>query len=660
MAIDQGPIGWPSMFWLFCGQGARGAWTFDWFHRTWNNIKLAVKDAGLWMVTLETAIIINYFSGPWSGQALFRQLQGLLEEYMLTSSADTDPLFHELYEDIVMDKEGFLPADFGTQEHMGATWSALPLGSCFVKKPDKLKLCRWMSWLDSATEMLTYSHSLLLVLLYHTLTEGSAINPEEMPVHARQVCITKPRTKQQQQPAAETRPAATGPSAASGSSDPLSGSTRPAAPAGQLDEPSTAGSAEPRGVKYSTEEIDRLREQYKNTTILVTRILCNSASLRLARVIVTVCKPVRQQHAFDVHDFKKFEKTQQWHLRMARGGYSRVLAKTWSVLQDPLALEDMGFQMQVSGQSIPGNPADSHPAEWHEDIYTAGVMLTLSRSLVSHMLHSSAHFLASLPGMFALLISTDTAERKACLQKLSRLWGAPQGLEAAMLADRSLQAFHTALVWPHMTWVREVLLACAEYDWQHVPAWVSDSVRAWASRFGASVICEDMFNKLRDLEADSKKGHVSRCFRWWKCVSSGIMEDYDTEEVSPHGRPATLDANTKIPWKAFDPRAVDYSLGEESTKSMGSKAYPSPSPGQYDMVPAATRLLSFAASNLSIITDAWQSLLVEPGCFLFPAGVSRAWYVTSVTQYGCWAWPTTAHQEGGWKYFTFNLEDRPG
>ena len=143
-------------------------------------------------------------------------------------------------------------------------------------------------------------------------------------------------------------------------------------------------------------------------------------------------------------------------------------------------------------------------------------------------------------------------------------------------------------------------------------------------------------------------------------MSSGIMKDYDTEEVSPHGRPATLDANTKIPWKAFDPRAVDYSLGEESMKSMGSKAYPSPSPGQYDMVPAATRLLSFAASNLSIITDAWQSLLVEPGCFLFPAGVSRAWYVTSVTQYGCWAWPTTAHQEGGWKYFTFNLEDRPG
>ena len=163
-------------------------------------------------------------------------------------------------------------------------------------------------------------------------------------------------------------------------------------------------------------------------------------------MIATVCKPVRQQHAFDVHDFKKVEKTQRWHLRMARVGYTRVLATTWSVLQDPLALEDMGFQMQVSGQSIPGNPADSHPAEWHEDIYTAGVMLTLSRSLVSHMLHSSAHFSASLPGMFALLISTDTAERKACLQKLSRLWGALQGLEAAMLADRSLQAFHTALV----------------------------------------------------------------------------------------------------------------------------------------------------------------------------------------------------------------------
>ena len=92
-------------------------------------------------------------------------------------------------------------------------------------------------------------------------------------MHARQVCITRPRTKHQQQHAAETCPAATGPSAASGLSDPLSGSARPAAPAGQLDEPSTAGSAEPRGVKYSTEEIDRLREQYKNTTTLVTRIL---------------------------------------------------------------------------------------------------------------------------------------------------------------------------------------------------------------------------------------------------------------------------------------------------------------------------------------------------------------------------------------------------
>eukprot|EP00971_Amphidinium_carterae_P063201 1250702-Amphidinium_carterae.1 len=73
--IDQGSVGYPALFWMYCSEKLRGAWHCDFFHRTWNNTRGALKKCGLQMVLIQSTLIFNMFSGPFGGSANFRVIQ---------------------------------------------------------------------------------------------------------------------------------------------------------------------------------------------------------------------------------------------------------------------------------------------------------------------------------------------------------------------------------------------------------------------------------------------------------------------------------------------------------------------------------------------------------------------------------------------------------
>ena len=112
-------------------------------------------------------------------------------------------------------------------------------------------------------------------------------------------------------------------------------------------------------------------------------------------------------------------------------------------------------------------------------------------SIVGQELVRQLQFTHNLPMSLALLLSPDTAVRKAALKRFERIW------EWLLLAEQRART-HPAwadmlreLQWPTWIWVREQLLLLREFKFQAVPPEVAKSVRAFLVGPFSSVLCED-------------------------------------------------------------------------------------------------------------------------------------------------------------------------
>eukprot|EP00971_Amphidinium_carterae_P336902 6473485-Amphidinium_carterae.1 len=115
-----------------------------------------------------------------------------------------------------------------------------------------------------------------------------------------------------------------------------------------------------------------------------------------------------------------------------------------------------------------------------------------------------------LPGLFCGLVAGNPDIVSETLDMLKIFWVCLKDLEEALVLDQWFVGFHTNLVWPHMTWVREVLTGLAEYSFNAIPPWIQASVKAYAGRFVQTKVCEDAFQLLRHKAKFSGKHDVAR------------------------------------------------------------------------------------------------------------------------------------------------------
>ena len=148
--LDMGAVGWYSKYWLYLKQHVRGSWMLDPSHRRWDNVQLNFADAGLGFIKSEAAVVNNVCSGPLNTQGNLGKLRDAAEEFLENSSA-TDPLFMHCYPMIVRDLNGGrVSLEFGTEEHIEATWASLRDLPMFETQGHHIKLNRWFSLLRRA------------------------------------------------------------------------------------------------------------------------------------------------------------------------------------------------------------------------------------------------------------------------------------------------------------------------------------------------------------------------------------------------------------------------------------------------------------------------------------------------------------------------------
>ena len=122
---DQGPCGWPLCFWLFMHCQLFGWFWGDWHHRIWNDVKLAFRHAGVWLVMLELTIVCNMFSGPFEGHAWWSAISEAAKA-LTRSCKYTCDMYAYFYEAICRDLNGgTLPDFFGAAQHMREVWKQI-------------------------------------------------------------------------------------------------------------------------------------------------------------------------------------------------------------------------------------------------------------------------------------------------------------------------------------------------------------------------------------------------------------------------------------------------------------------------------------------------------------------------------------------------------
>ncbi len=146
------------LFYIYIELGLFGWFYEDPLHRTWNDIKLALRAAGVWLIVLETYIAINLPSGPFDAAMFFTHLAEAMQKYILLASF-RGALFQSFYDRICRDLlGGALPLRYDAAPHMRGMFDGAKTAACFMSKGSKTKISRWFSWFDCVLKLLKSWH----------------------------------------------------------------------------------------------------------------------------------------------------------------------------------------------------------------------------------------------------------------------------------------------------------------------------------------------------------------------------------------------------------------------------------------------------------------------------------------------------------------------
>ena len=484
IVLDRGPCSWPMAFYLTTKMGALATFTADPPHMFWTDVQGAVKASGLWTTYLEVSLVCSAKGGPWHGCAWLNTMEEAAADYFKNVDLQNDLLFQELFVGICENLHMINPMSFGTDEHMAEVRIALKTRLLKMKKGFKVKPARWFSYFDCAAEMEDRWYLDLFILLYLGMRSKWWKTIEDTPLQ----CSLRLDSMAAEEAVVEA------PAAAASSSD------------------------GPRTVRNSDEEIKNLRKSCKNQLMVCCAILCKKGTRGEMAMMNAVIVPLRENFGKMVVMHKTRKGSRQWAIEASQSGFDQVLQETMAVALSPSTTFRMGIQHVTT-------PLPDHELAIH--LRLAEKSLEFARNLLKVRVLSLGLNDIALPGKFCGLIHHNPVEVDHTLEYLHELWESLQKAEVIALTDPWMKEFLVGMTWPHMPWVRNILVALWECDWEFVPADVIAKIFHYATSFRTTKSVEDGFNVLRDVERESKRGSLCPRTAWHRLLRSDISQDCD-------------------------------------------------------------------------------------------------------------------------------------
>lgn len=580
---DEGSPGFALSWYLLFHCKARYLPIRDPLHREWNDLKGALRQAGVWWVVLWTSIVYNLNYGPWEGQGWWQKQVEAGEEY-LAKAGPQDPLLEQLYPAICADR-GIEAV--GTPEHKEALLEELLASSLFQRKGPRVALRRWFSWNLAATSHDRTWHLRLLTIMGLGIEVGEYTSKADLPIFPTEPPDAPAPTAHQVQAEAQTTPS--------------TASSSTAAPAVQAKE----------AVQREDREVKDLRAKAKNTLLLAGQILATEGLQELTRLILALSKPLFDRHSEAAAALRSRQATRSWHLAAATGQWVQDLWAVASTLQDTQgALSKVGFATSLD-QATARALKTTHPLVLRDDLLAErawaimlGILSHRSRSMVWH-----SH---TYPGSFALLLSPDPEILQTFLATLQKDWAAwlklqgqasqspfwKSALRASPFQTTLVQEWATRLLDPNRT-KEEVLAEGAEAASLLFGGW------------GQTKVVEDNFHCLRSGEQLHTGTKVLRSRRQVLVASTArTLEQHGRAEVSKAAAGIPVD---KLPPTCFTPAKHSPSMSCQDLTHAAT--WPSYSPQSASGLVALLQLARTCDAQ-----EAWQD---GPGVWracLVPAG----------------------------------------
>ena len=212
------------------------------------------------------------------------------------------------------------------------------------------------------------------------------------------------------------------------------------------------GSGPRQSVAQSNKDLNKFRSKCKNTMHFTSLVLGDAAKVRLIDAICFCNDPLRVQFKKSETQCKTSGGREEWMINMAKGGYIAHVASTLLVLDDADVMRKLGFKTAQAPS----------PHTVAEDQRLVQLMFDLCLSLANSFLQSWMVYSDTLPGKFLATLDKDAASRTAALERLGDWWDLLAGMELDMIEDSDLADFHSGLLFPRMTFVREILLLMSD------------------------------------------------------------------------------------------------------------------------------------------------------------------------------------------------------
>ena len=119
-------------------------------HRVWNDVRAALKAAGLWGTVVLVTAVLNADHGPYQESRFWQQSVESIDAYLDLVSPQTCPIYASLRTKILRDR-GMLD-EAGRLEVDEEVWGSLR--EAFKRKTQRIGLSRWFGFISSLKEFL--------------------------------------------------------------------------------------------------------------------------------------------------------------------------------------------------------------------------------------------------------------------------------------------------------------------------------------------------------------------------------------------------------------------------------------------------------------------------------------------------------------------------
>lgn len=387
--------------------------------------------------------------------------------------------------------------------------------------------------------------------------------------------------------------------------------------ASKADGPAAQGSSQDK-------RADNLRATCANMLHLCVVLLSDPRWRRVCQIMCVIGEPFRKAHRITEKMLTTPENVMHYYSQLALGKYTHSFSHVLDRFRDPECMRSLGVGLFASASAPQQKRAEISPqleAAIADEKDLVGDAWNYALVLVKGRSQSLSHHSHSVPGVFALLVSGQVADRARGLRLAKEVWVALCEAERLATSYADVRILLCGVPWAAWLFPREVLVSLAQWGFGFVPKPTADALLTLFGGWGHSLTNENGFNMLKDGYRESKGMVLSRERRFFTPVVKKLLsERYGRSEIGIRNEDDIREApGLSLPSSCYESQGAPPSVPAEKLKRiLGRSIWSTFSPQSSHLVVSASQLLLDLqrSGKWQKVNTVWHSILVREGKLL--------------------------------------------